>query len=84
MRRTNKCGSVRNDEILKLTLGIWCKSLIQHSLPLARHTNFIDFICPNNQPEKDKESRNEIKLSTNCIVLHWPAYTDCRARRGRL
>ena len=45
---------------------------------------FIDSIQPSNLPEKDKESRNEIQLTTNCAVLPWPTYTDYRAKRGRL
>ena len=45
---------------------------------------FIDSMCPNNQPEKSKEPRNEIQLPTNCIVLPWSTYTEPRAKRGRL
>ena len=45
---------------------------------------FIDSIRPNNQPGKNKKSRNEIELSVNCIVLPWPTYTEPRAKRGRL
>ena len=45
---------------------------------------FIDSNSPSNQPGKRKESRNEIQLQTNHIVLPWPAYTEPRAKRGRL
>ena len=45
---------------------------------------FIDSICPNNQPEKCKGPRNEIKLTTNRIVLPWSTHTEPRALRGRL
>ena len=46
---------------------------------------FIDSIHPNNQlGKKNKESRNEIQLPTNRIVLPWPTYTEPRAKRGRL
>ena len=45
---------------------------------------FIDSICPNNQPGKNKESRNEIQLPTNCIGLPWPTYAEPKAKRGRL
>ena len=45
---------------------------------------FIDSIRPNKQPGKNKESRNEIELSANRIVLPWPTYTEPRAKRGRL
>ena len=33
-----------------------------------RQTTFIDSIRVNNQPEKSKETRNEIQLPTNRIV----------------
>ena len=42
-----------------------------------------DVIFPNNQP-KSKEPRNEIQLSTNCIILPWPMYMESRVKRGRL
>ena len=96
IRQSNKCGSVRNDEISnQLALGIWCGPLSQHPLPPARHqphllipsaltATFIDSIRPNNQPGKNKKSRNEIQLSTNRIILPWPTYTEPRAKRGRL
>ena len=45
---------------------------------------FIDSIRPNNQPGKNKESRNEIQLPTNCIVLPWPTYTEPSVKRGRV
>ena len=45
---------------------------------------FIDSICPNNQPEKTKEPRNEIQLPTNCIVLPSSTYTEPRAKTLRL
>ena len=45
---------------------------------------YIDYICPNNQPEIRKESRNEIQLPTNRITLPWPIYSEPRAKRGRL
>ena len=45
---------------------------------------FIDSICPNNKPEKDKEPRNGIQLPTNRIVLAWSTYTELRAKRGTL
>ena len=45
---------------------------------------FIDSIHPYNYPEKTKEPRNEIHLSTNRMVLPWPMYREPRAKRGRL
>ena len=45
----------------------------------------LDSICPNTQPgKKNKESRNEIQLPTNCIGLPWPKYAEPKAKRGRL
>ena len=51
---------------------------------------FIDSIRPNNQPEESKESRNEIQLSANRIVLpclggwsQWLWLVSCR-RQGML
>ena len=45
---------------------------------------FIDFIRPDNQPEKSKEPRNQIQLAANRIVLLWSTHTEPRAKRGRL
>ena len=45
---------------------------------------FIDSIHQNNQPGKSKESRNEIRLPTNCVALPWSIYAKPKARRGRL
>ena len=39
---------------------------------------FIYSIRPKNPPEKSKESRKEIQLPTNYIVLPWPTYTEPR------
>ena len=85
MRQSNKCGSVRNDEIINLTLGIWCGPLSQLPLPPARHQPYL--LIPSAQTinhEKHKESRNEIQLPINCIVLPWPTYAEPRTKRGRL
>ena len=45
---------------------------------------FIDSIRPNNEPGKNKESRNEIEPSANRIILPWSTYAEPRAKRGRL
>ena len=85
MRQSDKCGSVRNDDIFNLTLGICCRPLSQHPLPPARHQpHLLIPSAQNNQPGKNKEPRNEIELPTNRIVLPWPTYTEPRAKRGRL
>ena len=84
MRQTNKCGSVWNDEIINLHsesgAGPWVSSPASCKTPVK----FIDSIRPNNQPGKNKESRNETQLPTNCIVLPWPTYTKLRAKTGKL
>ena len=45
---------------------------------------FIDSTCSNNEPEKSKESRNEIQLPTNRVVLPWSTHTEPKVKRGRL
>ena len=74
IRQSNICGSTRNDEIIDLHLGsgIWdLVRALESVSPASCKTpaTFIDSICPNNQPGKNKESRDEIQLSTNRIVL---------------
>ena len=77
MRQSIKCGSVRNDEIFNLHLG---SGVALESASLA---SFTGSIRPNNYPEKNKEPRNEIQLTTYRIVLPWPMYTEPRTKRGR-
>ena len=75
-----KCKEWWNNHLI---LGIWCGPLSQHALPLARHQ--LHLLIPsaqNNQPGKNKESRNEIQLSTNRIVLPWPTHIEPRCKRG--
>ena len=85
MRQSNKRGSVRNDEIINLHLGSGTGPLSLHPVPCARHQPQL--LIPSahtiNQ-EKNKESRNEIQLPKNCVVLPWPMYREPRAKRGRL
>ena len=53
MKQSNKCGRVRNDEIISLHLGIWCGPLSQHPLPPAKHQPQQDTRHrPNDQPGK--------------------------------
>ena len=84
MTQSNKCGSVRNDEIINLHLDL--VRALESASPASCKTpaTFIDSIRPNNQPGKNKESRNEIQLSANRIVLPWSTYTESRAKRARL
>ena len=83
MRQSNKCGNVGNDEIICTWDLVWTlESTFPASCKIT--ATFIDSIHPNNQPSKNKESRNEIQLPANSIVLPWPKYTDPRVKRGEL
>ena len=82
IRQSNKCGSVRNDEIINLNLRC---DVSQHPLLLARHQPHLLIPCAETiNQEKKKESRDEIKIPKNCFVLPWPTYTEPRTKRGRL
>ena len=73
--------------MMKLSTYTWdLVRALESASPASCKTpaTFIDSIRPNNQPGKNKESRNEIQLSANRIVLPWPTYTEPRAKRGRL
>ena len=75
--QSNKCRSIRNVGTFNLHLGsgiTFCKTPV----------TFIDSIYPKNQPEKSKESINEIKLPRNPIALIWPTYTEPKDKTGRL
>ena len=63
--------------------GVWTFDLASPA-SFKRPTPFINPICLDNQPEKNKESRNEIKLPTYCSILPWPTYTEPRPKRRRL
>ena len=74
IRHPNKCGSVRNDEIIKLTLGIWCGPLIQDPLPPARHQPHL--LIPsaqtiNHEKTKNPEMRSNFQqIVSYCLGLH--------------
>ena len=74
IRQSNKCGSVRNDEIIKLTLGIWCGPLTQHPLPPARHQPHL--LIPSAQTINQEKTNNPEMRSTfqqivsYCLGLH--------------
>ena len=68
MRQSNKCASVRNDDIINL-LGIWCEPLSQHLLPPARHPpHFMISSAQTINQEKTKNS--EIRSNFQQIVLY--------------
>ena len=83
MRQSNKYASVRNGEVINLHL---VSGTLESASPASCKTpaTFIDSIHPNNQQGKNKESRNEIQLPTNCIVMPWPTRKEPRAKTGRL
>ena len=73
--------------MMKLSTYTWdLVRALESASPASCKTpaTFIDSIRPNNQPEKSKESRNEIQRAANRIVLSWPTYTEPRAKRDRL
>ena len=67
MREPNKCVSVRNDEIIKLHMRSGAGPCVSIS---CLHRPHLLIPCPQTiNQEKNKESRNEIKLSENPIVV---------------
>ena len=81
MRRSNKCGSVRND-IINLHFGSSAGPSVSIPAFCKIPATFIGSIRPNNQPGKTKEPKNEIELPANCIILPWPIYSEPGAKRG--
>ena len=57
MKQSNKCGSVRNDEIIILHL---------------HQPHLLIPSTQNNQPEKNKKTRNKIELPTNHNSSRYP------------
>ena len=51
---------------------------------LLRETSHIYWFQKPSQPGKSKESKNEIQLPTNCIVLPWPINTELSPTISRL
>ena len=84
MRKSNKCRIVRNDEIINLYLGFGTTLESASSASCKTPATFLISSPQTINQEKNKESRNEIQLPTNCFVLTWPTYTEPRAKRGRL
>ena len=66
MRQSNKHGSARNDVILNLQVRALASPF---PTSCKKPATFIDSIQPNNQPEKGKDSKSEIQLPTNYIVM---------------
>ena len=64
-----------NDEILPY---LWDPVLAHDSAsPASRNKSaiFVYSIHPDNQPGNIKESRDEVQLSVDHIILPWPKYT---------
>ena len=69
LRQSNKCGSVRNDEIINLHLG--SGAALESASPASCKTpaTSIDSICPNNQPGK-KTKNPEMRSNSQQIVSY--------------
>ena len=75
IRQSNKCGSVRNDEISnQLALGIWCGPLSQHPLPAARHQPHLlipSALTINQEKTENPEMRSNFQqIVSYCLGLH--------------
>ena len=81
MRQSNKCGSVRNDEIFNLHLGSGVGPWV--SIPcLTQDTSHIYWF--HSPKQLTRKLRIEIQFQSNRIVLPWPTYKEPMAKRGRL
>ena len=68
----------------QITLEIWWVPFSHHLLPSSRHQSHILILSTQTiNQEKNEESRNEIQISTNCILLPWLMHTKPSATRGR-
>ena len=62
----------------QLTFGIWGKPFSHHpELPPGHQSHLLIPSTQTINQEKNKESRNEIQIHTNCILLPWPMYIEC-------
>ena len=74
IRQSNKCGSVRNDEIINVHLGSDAGILSQHPLPPARHQPHL--LIPsaqtiNQEKTKNPEMRSNFQqVVSYCLGLH--------------
>ena len=74
MAQSNKCGSVRNDEIINLHLGSGCGPMSQHPLPPGRHQPHL--LIPsaqtiNHEKTKNPEMRSNFQqIVSYCLGLH--------------
>ena len=81
MRQSNKCRSVRNDEIFNLHLGSSVGPWVSIPCLLQGTSHIYWFHLPKQIARKrNKEPSNEIQLPTNPIVLPWSRYTKSRAK----
>ena len=81
MRQSNKCGSVRNDEIFNLHVGSGVGPWV--SIPcLMQDTSHIYWF--HSPKQLTRKLRIEIQFQSNRIVLPWPTYKEPMAKRGRL
>ena len=84
MRQSNKCESVRNDEILNLHLGSGVGSSV--GIPcLLQDTSHIYWFHPPKQLIRKKQRTQKRESTLNkSYLLAWPTYTEPRAKRDRL
>ena len=69
VRQSNICRGLRNDEIFKLTLGIWCGPLSHYPLPPARHQPHL--LISSTQTINQKKAKNpEMRFDSQQIILY--------------
>ena len=82
MRQSRKCGSVRNDEVINLHLGFGASPESACPASCKAPVTIIGSVWPNNQPGENKQSKNEIQLPINRILLPWSTYTEPRTKNA--
>ena len=84
MRQSNKCGSVRNDEIIDLHLGSGAGPWVSITC-LLQDTSHIYWLNPPKQLTRKKERTQKWDSTSNksyCTASS--TYTESMAKRGRL
>ena len=83
MTQTNERGSVRNDGIFDIHLGIGVGPSISIPCLLQGTSQIYWFHLPKQLTRKKERIQNEIQLPTNCILLPWYMSTEPRTKKGR-
>ena len=84
MRQSNKCGSVRNDEIFNLHLGSGADPWVSIFCLLKDTSHVYWFHPPEELTRKKKSTQKWDSTPKNCVALPWPIHTEPRTKRGRL